>query len=58
MGLSDITTDTAVTLHSGGWYYQPCLRGFANIAVVLTFNRPADRVNALRELTADPSLTR
>ncbi|MFV4689543.1 glycosyltransferase family 2 protein, partial [Mycobacterium tuberculosis] len=51
----DITTDTAVTLHSGGWYATSPAPGTANIAVgIPTFNRPADCVNALRELTADP----
>lgn len=51
----DITTDTAVTLHSGGWYAADPAPGTANIAVgIPTFNRPADCVNALAELTADP----
>ncbi|CAM4390049.1 Galactofuranosyl transferase GlfT2 [Mycobacterium basiliense] len=51
----DITTDTAVTLLSGGWYATIPAPGTANIAVgIPTFNRPGDCVNALRELTADP----
>ncbi len=51
----DITTDTKVTLLGGGWYATTPAPGTANIAVgIPTFNRPADCVNALRELTADP----
>ena len=51
----DITTDTAVTLLSGGWYATEPAPGTANIAVgIPTFNRPADCANALGELTADP----
>ncbi|OBK51995.1 glycosyl transferase [Mycobacterium gordonae] len=51
----DITTDTKVTLLGGGWYAPTPAPGTANIAVgIPTFNRPADCVNALRELTADP----
>ncbi|MBY0441471.1 MAG: glycosyltransferase [Mycobacteriaceae bacterium] len=51
----DITTDTDVTLHRAGWYATTSAPGTANIAVgIPTFNRPADCVNALRELTADP----
>ncbi|WP_322858081.1 glycosyltransferase [Mycobacterium europaeum] len=51
----DITTDTAVTLVSGGWYSTEPAPGTANIAVgIPTFNRPADCVNALADLTADP----
>ncbi|MHA7648872.1 glycosyltransferase [Mycobacterium sp. ML4] len=51
----DITTDTKVTLFNGGWYAPIPAPGTANIAVgIPTFNRPADCVNALRELTADP----
>ena len=51
----DITTDTAVTVHSAGWYAPVPAPGRANIAVgIPTFNRPADCVNALAALTADP----
>ena len=51
----DITTDTAVTLHSAGWYATRPAPGKANVAVgIPTFNRPGDCVNALRELTSDP----
>jgi galactofuranosylgalactofuranosylrhamnosyl-N-acetylglucosaminyl-diphospho-decaprenol beta-1,5/1,6-galactofuranosyltransferase len=51
----DITTDTAVTLHSAGWYAPGPAPGKANIAVgIPTFNRPDDCVNALTELTSDP----
>ncbi|OJZ73752.1 glycosyl transferase [Mycobacterium paraffinicum] len=51
----DITTDTPVNLVSGGWYATEPAPGTANIAVgIPTFNRPADCVNALADLTADP----
>ncbi|HXA88595.1 MAG TPA: glycosyltransferase [Mycobacterium sp.] len=51
----DVTTDTKVTLVSGGWYATTPAPGTANVAVgIPTFNRPADCANALRELTADP----
>src|ERR1700694_5380831 len=51
----DITTDSAVTIHSAGWYAAKAAPGRANIAVgIPTFNRPADRVNALVALTSDP----
>ncbi|OHW68394.1 glycosyltransferase [Mycobacterium avium] len=51
----DITTDTEVNLISGGWYATEPAPGTANIAVgIPTFNRPADCVNALADLTADP----
>jgi galactofuranosylgalactofuranosylrhamnosyl-N-acetylglucosaminyl-diphospho-decaprenol beta-1,5/1,6-galactofuranosyltransferase len=51
----DITTDTAVTLDSGGWYATEPAPITAKIAVgIPTFNRPADCANALAELTADP----
>ncbi len=51
----DITTDSEVTLCSAGWYASVPAPGVANIAVgIPTFNRPADCVNALRELTSDP----
>ncbi|MDT5136275.1 MAG: galactofuranosylgalactofuranosylrhamnosyl-N-acetylglucosaminyl-diphospho-decaprenol [Mycobacterium sp.] len=51
----DITTDSAVTLVSGGWYAPTPAPGTANIAVgIPTFNRPADCANALATLTADP----
>ncbi|OBH07329.1 glycosyltransferase [Mycobacterium sp. E1747] len=51
----DVTTDTTVNLVSGGWYATEPAPGTANIAVgIPTFNRPADCVNALADLTADP----
>jgi galactofuranosylgalactofuranosylrhamnosyl-N-acetylglucosaminyl-diphospho-decaprenol beta-1,5/1,6-galactofuranosyltransferase len=51
----DVTTDSKVTLLSGGWYASEPAPGTANIAVgIPTFNRPADCANALAELTADP----
>ncbi|HZA11015.1 glycosyltransferase [Mycobacterium sp.] len=51
----DITTDSAVVLHSAGWYAPVPAPGLANIAVgIPTFNRPGDCVNALRTLTSDP----
>ncbi|GFG73672.1 glycosyltransferase [Mycobacterium botniense] len=51
----DITTDSDVTVHNAGWYATEPAPGVANIAVgIPTFNRPADCVNALRELTSDP----
>ena len=51
----DITTDTAVTVHSAGWYASVPAPTRANIAVgIPTFNRPADCVNALAALTSDP----
>lgn len=51
----DITTDTAVTVHSAGWYAPVPAPGRGNVAVgIPTFNRPADCVNALAALTSDP----
>jgi galactofuranosylgalactofuranosylrhamnosyl-N-acetylglucosaminyl-diphospho-decaprenol beta-1,5/1,6-galactofuranosyltransferase len=51
----DITSDTAVTLHSAGWYAAVPAPGVANIAIgIPTFNRPDDCVNSLRALTSDP----
>lgn len=51
----DITTDTAVTLCGGGWYATEAAPGVADVAIGMpTFNRPADCVNALAELTSDP----
>ena len=51
----DITTDSAVTVHSAAWYAPVPAPGRANIAVgIPTFNRPADCVNALAALTSDP----
>ncbi|MGH9206058.1 MAG: glycosyltransferase family 2 protein, partial [Acidimicrobiales bacterium] len=51
----DITTDRDVTLCSAGWYSAVAAPGVANVAVgIPTFNRPADCVNALAELTSDP----
>src|SRR5690625_915276 len=50
----DITTDTAVTLHRGGWYAPSEPPGRADVAVgIPTFNRPDDCVNALAALTSD-----
>lgn len=50
----DITTDSAVTMHSAGWYAPQPAPGRANIAVgIPTFNRPSDCVNALAALTSD-----
>ncbi|MCV7256876.1 galactofuranosyltransferase GlfT2 [Mycobacterium hackensackense] len=51
----DITTDTAVRVHSAGWYAAKPAPGRANVAVgIPTFNRPSDCVNALAALTSDP----
>lgn len=51
----DITTDSAVSLLGGGWYATKPAPGTANVAIgIPTFNRPADCVNALAALTADP----
>jgi galactofuranosylgalactofuranosylrhamnosyl-N-acetylglucosaminyl-diphospho-decaprenol beta-1,5/1,6-galactofuranosyltransferase len=51
----DITTDSAVTLHSAGWYAPVPAPGVANVAIgIPTFNRPDDCVNSLRALTSDP----
>ncbi|MET0699936.1 MAG: glycosyltransferase, partial [Mycobacterium sp.] len=51
----DITTDTAVTVHSAGWYSAVPAPGRANIAVgIPTFNRPSDCVAALTALSSDP----
>jgi galactofuranosylgalactofuranosylrhamnosyl-N-acetylglucosaminyl-diphospho-decaprenol beta-1,5/1,6-galactofuranosyltransferase len=51
----DVTTDSAVTLHSAGWYAPVPAPGVANIAVgIPTFNRPADCVQSLHALTSDP----
>ena len=51
----DVTTDSAVTVQSAGWYASRPAPGRANIAVgIPTFNRPADCVNALAALTSDP----
>ena len=51
----DITTNSAVTVHSAGWYAAQPAPGRANIAVgIPTFNRPSDCVNALAALTSDP----
>jgi galactofuranosylgalactofuranosylrhamnosyl-N-acetylglucosaminyl-diphospho-decaprenol beta-1,5/1,6-galactofuranosyltransferase len=51
----DITTDTAVSVHSAGWYAPLPAPGEASVAVgIPTFNRPDDCVNALRALTSDP----
>jgi galactofuranosylgalactofuranosylrhamnosyl-N-acetylglucosaminyl-diphospho-decaprenol beta-1,5/1,6-galactofuranosyltransferase len=51
----DITTESAVTVHSAGWYAPVPAPGRANVAVgIPTFNRPSDCVNALSTLTSDP----
>ena len=51
----DITTDSAVSLRSAGWYAPVPAPGVANVAVgIPTFNRPSDCVNSLRALTSDP----
>lgn len=51
----DVTTDSAVTLDSAGWYAPVPTPGVANIAVgIPTFNRPADCVQSLTALTSDP----
>lgn len=55
----DITTDTAVTLVSGGWYAPVEAPGQGRIAVGMpTFNRPTDAVKTLRALGADPLVLR
>ncbi|MFD3747099.1 glycosyltransferase [Nocardia sp. NPDC058633] len=51
----DITTDTAVTLLSGGWYAPREAPGTGSIAVGMpTFNRPTDLVKTLGALGSDP----
>ncbi|CDQ43593.1 glycosyltransferase [Mycolicibacterium neoaurum] len=51
----DVTTDTAVTVHSAGWYAPVQAPGRADVAIgIPTFNRPADCVSALAALTSDP----
>ncbi|MET9288013.1 glycosyltransferase [Nocardia beijingensis] len=51
----DITTDTAVTLLSGGWYAPVEAPGDGSIAVGMpTFNRPTDAVKTLAALGSDP----
>ncbi|MBF6192164.1 glycosyltransferase [Nocardia sp. CDC186] len=51
----DITTDTAVTLLSGGWYAPVDAPGDGSIAVGMpTFNRPTDAVKTLAALGSDP----
>ncbi|MEV6656841.1 glycosyltransferase [Nocardia fluminea] len=51
----DITTDTAVTLLSGGWYAPQEAAGTGSIAVGMpTFNRPTDLVKTLGALGSDP----
>ena len=51
----DVTSDTAVTIHSAGWYASVPAPGVANVTVgIPTFNRPDDCVNSLRALTSDP----
>lgn len=55
----DITTDTAVTLVSGGWYAPVEAPGQGRIAVGMpTFNRPTDAVKTLQALGADPLVLR
>lgn len=51
----DITTDTAVELHSGGWYAPIPAPGQGTIAIGMpTFNRPTDAVKTLAALGSDP----
>ncbi|MFD3510448.1 glycosyltransferase [Nocardia sp. NPDC058666] len=51
----DITTDTAVTLLSGGYYASQEAPGTGTIAVGMpTFNRPTDAVKTLGALGSDP----
>lgn len=51
----DITTDSEISVHHAAWYAPTPAPGRPNVAVgIPTFNRPADCVNALRALTADP----
>ncbi|HEY5852567.1 MAG TPA: glycosyltransferase [Aldersonia sp.] len=53
----DITTDTAVTLESAGWYapVAPEVGTAPSLAVgIPTFNRPGDCVQALTALGSDP----
>ncbi|WP_028476020.1 glycosyltransferase [Nocardia sp. CNY236] len=50
----DITTDTSVTVLSGGWYAPVEAPGEGSIAVGMpTFNRPADAVKTLAALGSD-----
>lgn len=51
----DITTDTAVELHAGGWYAPMEAPGQGTIAIGMpTFNRPTDAVKTLEALGSDP----
>ncbi|WP_216902666.1 glycosyltransferase [Nocardia alni] len=51
----DITTDSAVELHSGGWYAPVEAPGEGSIAVGMpTFNRPTDAVKTIGALGSDP----
>ncbi|UGT59394.1 glycosyltransferase [Nocardia asteroides] len=51
----DITTDTAVELHAGGWYAPIEPPGQGTIAIGMpTFNRPTDAVKTLAALGSDP----
>ncbi|MFC3963878.1 glycosyltransferase [Nocardia jiangsuensis] len=51
----DITTDTAVELHAGGWYAPIEAPGQGTIAIGMpTFNRPTDAVKTLAALGSDP----
>ncbi|RJO77092.1 glycosyltransferase family 2 protein [Nocardia panacis] len=51
----DITTDTAVTLLSGGWYAPVAAPGEGSIAIGMpTFNRPTDAVKTIAALGSDP----
>ncbi|MFC8529110.1 glycosyltransferase [Nocardia sp. NPDC057227] len=51
----DITTDTAVELHAGGWYAPIQAPGQGTIAIGMpTFNRPTDAVKTLEALGSDP----
>ncbi|MBB5913661.1 galactofuranosylgalactofuranosylrhamnosyl-N-acetylglucosaminyl-diphospho-decaprenol beta-1,5/1,6-galactofuranosyltransferase [Nocardia transvalensis] len=51
----DITSDSQVELHSGGWYAPVEAPGEGSIAVGMpTFNRPTDCVKTLAALGSDP----
>ncbi|MGF6881650.1 galactofuranosylgalactofuranosylrhamnosyl-N-acetylglucosaminyl-diphospho-decaprenol beta-1,5/1,6-galactofuranosyltransferase [Nocardia sp. GAS34] len=51
----DITTDSAVQLHRGGWYAPIEAPGAGSIAVGMpTFNRPGDAVKTIAALGSDP----
>lgn len=51
----DITSDTAVTVESAGWFAPVEAPGEAGVALgIPTFNRPTDCVKALTALGSDP----